>query len=68
MKSVTQISSLYVLGKQKKLFLFIVGEMCLLFRNNFFVRPFDAIFTAAQECPLFEVPGKNEFLCNNYIG
>uniref|UniRef100_A0A182J0C7 Transcription initiation factor TFIID subunit 1 n=1 Tax=Anopheles atroparvus TaxID=41427 RepID=A0A182J0C7_ANOAO len=36
-------------------------------RNNYFVREMDALFTAGQECPLYEVPGPNSKRANNFV-
>ncbi|XP_050067932.1 transcription initiation factor TFIID subunit 1 [Anopheles maculipalpis] len=36
-------------------------------RNNYFVREVDALFTAGQECPLYEVPGPNSKRANNFV-
>lgn len=36
-------------------------------RNNYFVREVDALFTAGQECPLYEVFGPNSKRANNFV-
>lgn len=36
-------------------------------RNNYYIREVDALFTAGQECPLFEVPGPNSKRANNFV-
>ncbi|XP_052869820.1 transcription initiation factor TFIID subunit 1 [Anopheles cruzii] len=36
-------------------------------RNSYFVREMDALFTAGQECPLYEVPGPNSKRANNFV-
>ncbi|XP_049286152.1 transcription initiation factor TFIID subunit 1 isoform X2 [Anopheles funestus] len=36
-------------------------------RNSYFVREVDALFTAGQECPLYEVPGPNSKRANNFV-
>ncbi|XP_058465400.1 transcription initiation factor TFIID subunit 1 isoform X2 [Malaya genurostris] len=36
-------------------------------RNNYFVREIDALYTAGQECPLYEVPGPNSKRANNFV-
>ncbi|XP_053660820.1 transcription initiation factor TFIID subunit 1 [Anopheles marshallii] len=36
-------------------------------RNNYYVREMDALFTAGQECPLYEVPGPNSKRANNFV-
>ncbi|CAL8079003.1 unnamed protein product [Orchesella dallaii] len=36
-------------------------------RNNYFIREMDALFTAGQECPLYEVPGPNSKKANNFV-
>jgi len=36
-------------------------------RMNYFIREFDGLFTAGQECPLFEVPGPNSKRANNFV-
>lgn len=36
-------------------------------RQNYFIREIDALFTAGQECPLFEVPGPNSKRANNFV-
>lgn len=36
-------------------------------RNNYYVREVDALFTAGQECPLYEVPGPNSKRANNFV-
>lgn len=36
-------------------------------RNSYFVREIDALFTAGQECPLYEVPGPNSKRANNFV-
>uniref|UniRef100_A0A1Q3F3H4 Transcription initiation factor TFIID subunit n=1 Tax=Culex tarsalis TaxID=7177 RepID=A0A1Q3F3H4_CULTA len=36
-------------------------------RNNYFIREIDALFTAGQECPLYEVPGPNSKRANNFV-
>lgn len=36
-------------------------------RNNYFIREADALFTAGQECPLYEVPGPNSKRANNFV-
>lgn len=37
------------------------------FRNEYFIREIDALFTVAQECPLYEVPGPNSKRANNFV-
>ncbi|XP_055587369.1 transcription initiation factor TFIID subunit 1 isoform X2 [Uranotaenia lowii] len=36
-------------------------------RSSYFVREIDALFTAGQECPLYEVPGPNSKRANNFV-
>lgn len=36
-------------------------------RSNYYVREVDALFTAGQECPLYEVPGPNSKRANNFV-
>ncbi|XP_065085735.1 transcription initiation factor TFIID subunit 1-like isoform X2 [Ochlerotatus camptorhynchus] len=36
-------------------------------RSNYYIREVDAIFTAGQECPLYEVPGPNSKRANNFV-
>ncbi|XP_070491239.1 transcription initiation factor TFIID subunit 1 [Chironomus tepperi] len=36
-------------------------------RNNYYVREADGLFTAGQECPLYEVPGPNSKRANNFV-
>ncbi|XP_001845437.2 transcription initiation factor TFIID subunit 1 isoform X1 [Culex quinquefasciatus] len=36
-------------------------------RNSYFIREIDALFTAGQECPLYEVPGPNSKRANNFV-
>lgn len=36
-------------------------------RNSYNVREADALFTAGQECPLYEVPGPNSKRANNFV-
>lgn len=36
-------------------------------RNCYFIREAEALFTAGQECPLYEVPGPNSKRANNFI-
>lgn len=36
-------------------------------RNNYYIREIDALFTAGQECPLYEVPGPNSKRANNFV-
>lgn len=36
-------------------------------RNNYYIREVDALFTAGQECPLYEVPGPNSKRANNFV-
>lgn len=36
-------------------------------RNNYFIRELDALYTAGQECPLYEVPGPNSKKANNFV-
>ena len=35
--------------------------------HQYFIREFDAIFTAGQLCPLYEVPGPNSKRANNFV-
>ncbi|GAB0087540.1 Transcription initiation factor TFIID subunit [Sergentomyia squamirostris] len=36
-------------------------------RNNYFIREIDALFTAGQQCPLYEVFGPNSKRANNFV-
>ncbi|XP_058813451.1 transcription initiation factor TFIID subunit 1 isoform X2 [Topomyia yanbarensis] len=36
-------------------------------RSSYFVREIDALYTAGQECPLYEVPGPNSKRANNFV-
>lgn len=36
-------------------------------RQSYYIRETDALFTAGQECPLYEVPGPNSKRANNFI-
>lgn len=36
-------------------------------RNSYYIREVDALFTAGQECPLYEVPGPNSKRANNFV-
>jgi transcription initiation factor TFIID subunit 1 len=36
-------------------------------RSSYFIREVDALFTAGQECPLYEVPGPNSKRANNFV-
>ncbi|XP_053696319.1 transcription initiation factor TFIID subunit 1 isoform X2 [Sabethes cyaneus] len=36
-------------------------------RSNYYIREIDALFTAGQECPLYEVPGPNSKRANNFV-
>lgn len=36
-------------------------------RNNYYIREVDALYTAGQECPLYEVPGPNSKKANNFV-
>lgn len=42
-------------------------KLSSIFRNNYFIREVDALFTAGQECPLYEVPGPNSKRANNFV-
>lgn len=36
-------------------------------RNSYHIREADALFTAGQQCPLYEVPGPNSKRANNFV-
>ncbi|XP_050296996.1 transcription initiation factor TFIID subunit 1 isoform X2 [Anthonomus grandis grandis] len=36
-------------------------------RQQYYIREIDALFTAGQECPLYEVPGPNSKRANNFV-
>lgn len=36
-------------------------------RQSYYIREAEALFTAGQECPLYEVPGPNSKRANNFI-
>lgn len=41
--------------------------LCIRTRHQYFIRCVDAIFTAGQLCPLYEVPGPNSKRANNFV-
>lgn len=38
-----------------------------MFRDAYYIREIDALFTSGQLCPLYEVPGPNSKRANNFV-